>query len=579
MTQILGKDAPLEESIERLSAALLAFGLEVEETRWLNPVPHVWSVHIHDRNCPLFYTSGKGATREAALVSALGEMVERLSTNYFFADYFWGSAVAKGEFVHYPQERWFRVKSSEWPEGLLDEATRNHYDLNNEIHPEALIDLNSSNASRGICALPFVMQRTRETVWFPVNIIGNLYDCNGMAAGNTIWEARVQALSEIFERHIKNTIISSGISLPLIPESEIAKHPRVKASIRALRNRGYTIEVRDASLGGKFPLVNVNLINPDDGGCYASFGSHPKFAMALERAVTQMLQGRELDDLKNFPIPTLDIEAAADPDNLLTHFIDSSGLVAWDMFSATTDYPYTPWNIEGDTQAEFEELCFKIHRVDMDIYIADYEHMGIYTCRIIVPGMSEVYPVDKLIWRNNSASMALRPALLALSDLDQEGCADLLDALEDAHFEETHLVAELIGVAPDAGTVWSWLRMGELKMRLALASGDLSLGRELCEWVLEYAQVPSKAHKTYRCLHQLLSIELDESRDLKDFLPVLERIYGADMIRMVSGFLKGEGLFDDFGTHDESLKGFITHHKMLDTYSRLQQSKLQKAKL
>lgn len=573
MTQILGKDARLEESIERLSAALLALGIEIEETRWLNPIPHVWSVHVQDRNCPLLHTSGKGATREAALASALGEFVERLSTNYFFADYFWGAAVATSNFVHYPQEQWFAVHSSEWPDGLLDEGTRNHYDLNNEIHPEALIDLNSSQAKRGICALPFVMQRTGETVWFPVNIIGNLYDCNGMAAGNSIWEARVQALSEIFERHIKNTIISSGISLPLIPESEIAKHPRVKAAIRALRSKGFTVEVRDASLGGKFPLVNVSLINPDDGGCYASFGAHPKFAMALERAITQMLQSREMEDLNHFPIPTLDIEAAADPDNLLTHFIDSSGLVPWDMFSATTDYPYTPWNIEGDTRAEFDELCYKIHRVDMDIYIADYEHLGIYTCRILVPGMSEVYPVDKLIWRNNSAAMSLRPALLALSDLDHDACADLLDAIEEARFQEQDLVADLMGVVPDSGTVWSWLRVGELKMRLALASGDRALGLELCQWVLDFSTIPVKALKTYRCLHQLLSVELDEARDLEDFLPVFERIYGSEMMTKVHGFLNGEGLFDDVGIHDESLKGFINHHKMLDIYARLQTAK------
>ncbi|QEW07236.1 30S ribosomal protein S12 methylthiotransferase accessory factor YcaO [Nitrincola iocasae] len=575
MTQILGKDAPLEESIERMSAGLQALGFEIEETRWLNPVPHVWSVYIHEKHCPLLFANGKGTSREAALASALGEFFERLSCNYFFADYFLGSKIASGDFVHFPYERWFPVKSAEWPEGLLDEGARNHYDLNNEIHPEALIDINSGNEARGICALPFVKQSTRETVWFPVNILGNLYVSNGMAAGNSIWEARVQALSEIFVRHIKNTIISSGISLPLIPESEIAKHPKVKGALRTLRSKGFVVEVRDASLGGKFPLVNITLINPVDGGCYAAFGAHPKFAVALERAVLDLLQGRELEQLIDFPIPTLDIEEAADPHNLETHFIDSSGVFAWDMLSATTDYPYTPWNIEGDTQAEFDELCFRIHRVDMDIYIADYEHLGVYTCRIVVPGMSEIYPVDELIWRNNNAAAPLRPALLALSDLDAEGFADLLDALEDAAFNEEQLVADLIGVVPDAGTVWSWLRIGELKMRLALASGDRQLGLELCEWVLGFAHIPSRALTTYRCLHQLLSIELDESRDLVDFLPVFERIYGTEMIRMVQGFLTGDGLFDDFGTHDESLKGFIYHHKLLDAYARLQVAKQQ----
>ena len=51
--------------------------------RPLNPVPNVWSVHIRDRDCPLCFTNGKGASKKAALASALGEYFERLSTNYF----------------------------------------------------------------------------------------------------------------------------------------------------------------------------------------------------------------------------------------------------------------------------------------------------------------------------------------------------------------------------------------------------------------------------------------------------------------------------------------------------------------
>jgi len=573
MTQILGKDAPLEETIERMSAGLKALGFDIEEVRWLNPVPHVWSVHIRDRVCPMLFTNGKGATREAALASALGEFFERLSCNFFWADYFLGSKFAEREFVHYPQERWFPVKATVWPEGLLDEATRNHYDLHNEISPGALIDLNSGNAHRGICALPFVKQRTGETVWFPVNILGNLYVSNGMAAGNSVYEARVQALSEIFERHIKNTIISSGISLPLVPESEIAKHPRVKAALRTLRNKGFVVEVRDASLGGKFPLVNVVLINPVDGGCFASFGAHPKFAVALERTLTELLQGRELDELHDFPEPTLDIEEAADPHNLETHFIDSSGVVAWDLMSSTTDYPFARWNIEGNTQAEFEELCFKIHRVDMDIYIADYEHLGVYTCRIIVPGMSEIYPVDELIWRNNNAAAPLRAAILALPDLDNEAYADLLEALDEAGFDEQQPVAELIGLLPNPDTVWSWLRVGELKLRLALALGEQELALELSDWLLNFGGVPEKVLMKYRCLHQLLALTLDESRKVDDFVPVIERIYGAELLAQVRLMMEGVQVFDDMGIHDESLSTFSRHQQLLKAYERLHQVK------
>lgn len=47
---------------------------------------------------------------KAALASALGEYFERLSTNYFFADFYLGQEIANGDFVHYPTEKWFPIE-------------------------------------------------------------------------------------------------------------------------------------------------------------------------------------------------------------------------------------------------------------------------------------------------------------------------------------------------------------------------------------------------------------------------------------------------------------------------------------
>ena len=64
-----------------------------------------------------------------------------------------------------------------------------------------------------------------------------------------------------------------------------------------MRNAGFGILVKDASLGGQYPVMNVTLLNPGDQGCFSSFGAHPRFAIALERALTELLQGRALDAL------------------------------------------------------------------------------------------------------------------------------------------------------------------------------------------------------------------------------------------------------------------------------------------
>lgn len=73
MTQtfIPGKDAALEVSIDAFQTKLKKLGFDIEEASWLNPVPNVWSVHIRDKECPLCFTNGKGASKKPLLLQPL----------------------------------------------------------------------------------------------------------------------------------------------------------------------------------------------------------------------------------------------------------------------------------------------------------------------------------------------------------------------------------------------------------------------------------------------------------------------------------------------------------------------------
>lgn len=106
--------------------------------------------------------------------------------------------------MHYPNEKWFPIPADDaLPAGMLDERLHAFYDPQQELSASDLVDLQSGNADRGVCALPFTRQSDQQTVYIPMNIIGNLYVSNGMSAGNTANEARVQGLSEVFERYVK----------------------------------------------------------------------------------------------------------------------------------------------------------------------------------------------------------------------------------------------------------------------------------------------------------------------------------------------------------------------------------------
>src|SRR3546814_10894296 len=97
-------------------------------------------------------------------------------------------------------------------------------------------------------------------------------------------EAQVQCLSEIFERAVKREILEGEIALPDVPQEVLAKYPGILAGIQGLEEQGFPVLVKDASLGGSYPVMCVTLMNPRTGGVFASFGAHPRLEVALERS-------------------------------------------------------------------------------------------------------------------------------------------------------------------------------------------------------------------------------------------------------------------------------------------------------
>ncbi|CAK8736717.1 Ribosomal protein S12 methylthiotransferase accessory factor YcaO [Sodalis praecaptivus] len=477
----------------------------------------------------------QGATRKAALASALGEYFERLSTNYFFADFYLGATIAGGEFVHYPNERWFALPADGGlPDGILDDHLRTFYDPDQELTGRDLVDLQSSHSERGICALPFSRQSDGATVYIPMNIVGNLYVSNGMSAGNTASEARVQALSEVFERYVKNRIITEAISLPAIPQPVLARYPGVVEAIATLEGEGFPIFAFDASLGGQFPVICVVLFNPANGTCFASFGAHPDFGVALERTVTELLQGRGLKDLDVFTPPTFDNEEVAEQTNLETHFIDSSGLISWDMFKQEADYAFADWDFSGTTAEEFATLMGIFQARETEVYIADYQHLGVYACRILVPGMSDIYPAEDLLLANNAMAIDLRATLCQLpaSRWPQARYLALIEQIDALGLDDFARLRDLLGLATGRDNGWFTLRVGELKAMLALAGGDHEQALLWTEWTRDFNASVFSAERDnyYRCLHTLLQLKNESGRAAASYQHAFARMYGAQTL-------------------------------------------------
>ncbi|MFC1519970.1 OsmC domain/YcaO domain-containing protein [Pseudomonadota bacterium] len=578
-TYIIGKDLPLEETITNMTAMLAELGMKIEISSWRNIVPNVWSLHIRDAASPACFTNGKGATKESALCSALGEFIERLNCNFFYNDQFFGEEIANSEFVHYPNETWFKLEEDDsLPSGILDDYCLEIYNPDGELAGSNLIDTNSGNFERGICTIPYTRHSDGEVVNIPSNLIENLFLSNGMSAGNNLAEAKVQCLSEIFERAVKRQIIEQEIVLPDVPMAVLEKYPSILAGIKGLEEQGFPVVVKDASLGGQFPVMCVTLMNPKTGGVFASFGAHPSLEVALERSLTELLQGRSFEGLNDVPKPTFNSMTVTEPENFVEHFIDSTGVISWRFFSSNHDYDFCEWDFSGTTEEETESLFGILADIGKEAYIAEFDQLGAAVCRILVPDYSEVYPVEDLIWDNTNKALDYREEILNLHVLTHEQLTDLVERLEESQLDNQTDIPTLIGIVFDENTPWGQLTIIELKILIYLAIGRLEDAMDYVGEFLQYNDNTVERGLFYQAVNAVLEVTLDDGLALEHFINNFNRMFGEDNMKNVVGSVTGEVKFFGLTQTSMKLEGIEPHLRLIESYKKLHQARANAAK-
>ncbi len=147
--------------------------------------------------------------------------------------------------------------------------------------------------------------------------------------------------------------------------------------------------------------------------------------------------------------------------------------MSWRVFSAKSNDEFVDWDFSGkgkDSNAEEVDTLFGILKeMGKEVYVVVYDELGATACRILVPGYSEVYPVEDLIWDNTNKELLFRNDILGLSELDDAGLMSLLDRLENNELDEYGDIATLIGIEFNENTVCGQLTVLELKLLINLA--------------------------------------------------------------------------------------------------------------
>ena len=363
------------------------------------------------------------------------------------------------------------------------------------------------------------------------------------------------------------------MTLPDVPQEVLAKYPSILAGIQALQEQGFPVLVKDASLGGQYPVMCVTLMNPRTGGVFASFGAHPKLEVALERSLTELLQGRSFEGLNDLPQPTFSSNAVTEPNNAVEHFIDSSGVVSWRFFSSESDYEFVEWDFSGQGEHSNSEeaaaLFAILEGMGKEAYMAVYEHLGATACRILVPDYSEVYLVEDLIWDNTNKALLFREDILNLHRLEDAELEALLERLEDCDSDDYTEIKTLIGIEFDDNTVWGQLTILELKLLIYLVLKQFEESKELVETFLQYNTNTVERGLFYQCMNVVLEVLLDDELELDHYLVNFRRMFGDERMDAVMGSVEGAVRFFGLTPTSMKLEGLDRHQRLIDSYKKL----------
>jgi len=317
----------------------------------------------------------------------------------------------------------------------------------------------------------------------------------------------------------------------------------------------------------------VTLMNPKTGGVFASFGAHPSFEVAMERSLTELLQGRSFEGLNDVPPPTFNNHAVTEPNNFVEHFIDSTGVISWKFFSAKHDYEFCDWDFSGTREKENERLMNILAGLGKEVYVANYEDFGATACRILVPGYSEIYPSEDLIWDNTNKALMFREDILNIHSLTDEKLKLLLERFEESQLDNYTVISNLIGIAFDENTVWGRLDIGELKIMIYLILKKYEEAKEIISDFLTFNDNTVERVLFYQALGAVLDITIDDELDIDDYVANLNRMYGSEVMENVVGSVTGDVKFSGLTKTSMKLEGLSKHRKLIESYKKLHRAR------
>lgn len=369
--------------------------------------------------------NGKGTDELYATASGLAELMERMQNHWLGQKRNGEDVIKTGGFYDFPDEKYLPVKQiaeqkdpylsdlffrlgfvlPTQKEAFLSAFAKEYYHLDDGTIP----------------VVPYVDVFADNIVYLPFAVITLFGLSNGMTAGNTLEEALVQGLSEVYERYIHRILLSGDVTPPEIPREELKKYSTWDLIEQIEASGRYRVSVRDCSLGKGFPVSCVVITDMKKGTFGAKPGCHPSIAVAVERTLTEAFQGRNLENFSSGST-IADISEVRAYHNVLNVTKVGVGLYPAKFLAGDSEWEYRPWTEwESSSNREYLiKLLAHAHAMGLKPLIRDSSHMGFPSYHIVIPGIHEIYPLSEVRFREFRTRLKVADSLCRFPSLTKE---------------------------------------------------------------------------------------------------------------------------------------------------------------
>ncbi|MBR6163866.1 YcaO-like family protein [bacterium] len=390
------KDTTPIETVNKIKSVLKELSIDINEKEITHKENDVTSVRLTVKGTQIG-TNGKGTNRENALASGYSEFMERLQTNYLFSFRTKEIDEVEADVKSLPDYFESVLKKK------LNKKFRKLIIIKNKIKQIKSGENYevSEDESKTECVKFYALNAKKE-VLIPINDLRYIQTTTGLAAGNTFEEASVQALSELCERYSMKQILTKKIRLPEVPLKYYQERTSIVELVKFIESQGYRVTIKDASLGTKHRgKININppvictlfeRKDADGEDCQLRFGSHPSLFVAIERTLTEFMQGYSLEEEKEREYVKLfrDLKTSSINDKLSDFF---HSVVVFSkhkkdysfLFDKKSDYEFDEATWLIDQKSSNKEMLKRLCTIGKEVYIRNYSFLGFPTVNIFIP--------------------------------------------------------------------------------------------------------------------------------------------------------------------------------------------------